>query len=170
MFLISFTPHACSVGLKKYSLMLGLIWPVTIYSHMSGVNSLEHFIFLTWSREISYWAKSQIDTVLTFKVPQGETLLRSSLLILVLISSTVKNSAWSHEGVLGASWSPLTKCLKWNKGEGDVALCLFEVTARFYSHRPAPLHHCVTASIQNELRKKKLFSCVFLFCPCGANS
>lgn len=38
-------------------------------------------------------------------------------------------------------------------------LCLFEVTARFYSHSPAPLHHYNTASIQNELEKKGYFVC-----------
>lgn len=46
---------------------------------------------------------------------------------------------------------------------------LFEVTARFYSHRPALLHRCNTAGIQDELEKKMLFR-VLLFCPCGTNS
>lgn len=74
---------------------------------------------------------------------------------------------WGSFG--GASLGSLTRRLKRNKGEGDVVFCLFEVTARFYSHRPALLHHCNTASIQNELVKKKKF-CVLLFCPCGTNS
>lgn len=35
--------------------------------------------------------------------------------------------------IFGGSLSPSSKCLKWNKGERDVQLCLFEVTGRLYS-------------------------------------
>lgn len=83
----------------------------------------------------------------------GITVLISSL---VRIRHEVLREFWG-----GGSLDPLTQRLKRNKGEGDVVFCLFEVTARFYSHRPALLHHCNTASIQNELvkKKKKSFAC-----------
>ena len=90
-----------------------------------------------------------------------------------------ENSAWSDDGVLGGSLSPLAECLKWNKGEGDVVLLFFfyfEVTARFYSHRPAWAfalpHDCQHPEWACEKRKKKkkekvLRCAVLLFCPCG---
>lgn len=63
------------------------------------------------------------------------------------------------------SLSPLSKCLKWNKGNRDVVLCRFEVTVRLYSHEPAPLRRrCNTAGIQN--KPEKTLWCLRLLCPC----
>ena len=87
-----------------------------------------------------------------------------------------ENSAWSDDGVLGGSLSPLAECLKWNKG--DVVLLFFFILRSLQGFIPTglpePLHCRTTASIQNELvkkkkkKKEKVIRCaVLLFCPCG---
>lgn len=103
---------------------------------------------------------SQKPDVLKCEVTQDGTLLWDHFFCSGTIYTTTdqphsENSSWGDERVSWASLNPLTEHLQWNKGAGDVVLCLFEVTTRFYSHRPAPLHHCTTTSIQNELEKKK---------------
>lgn len=62
--------------------------------------------------------------------------------------------------LLGGSLSPLSKCLRWNKGDADVALCLFEVTERLYSHEPAPLHRCSTRRLPEWAWKAIIVSAV----------
>ena len=83
-----------------------------------------------------------------------------------------ENSAWSDDGVLGGSLSPLAECLKWNKGEGDVVLLFFFL---FWGHckvlfPPACLSLCIAARLpasrmslwkKKGKKKKKLFGVLF---------
>ena len=75
------------------------------------------------------------------------------------LSSVLMSCAVKHQQeAMQEFWvSPFTQRLSWNKGGGDVVLRLFEVTTRFYSHRP--LQRCTTPSIQNELEEKCYLVC-----------